>query len=107
MLVTPMAARATRIGCHTDVVTRSTGELIAHAFTPWEWRSRTSVVALVVLFGGWMIVGPVLVLTDDIAPLAMGFRIVVSDVILYFVGLRPALRSLRRWDDSHATRVAA
>jgi len=44
---------------------------------------------------------------DDIAPLAKALNIAAGEVILYFVGLRPALRSLRRWDESHATRSPA
>ena len=79
-------------------------ETIARAASPWEWRSRRSVVVLVIamvaltavgILNGW--------LNNEMNP-------VVAFVFLGLFGVvgfvRPAVRSLRRWDEAHTENAA-
>jgi hypothetical protein len=74
-------------------------EAIAHAATPWEWRSRTSVVVLVLamtaltvamVLDGW--------LNDGVNP---AVATVLGTTFGWLLFVRPAMRSLRRWDERH------
>jgi hypothetical protein len=75
---------------------------IAHAATPWEWRSRWSVLALVVFSSAVGVAVLVDVVTTphyNLATHALHFAVVAAIVALGMV--RPSLRSLRRWDETH------
>jgi len=72
---------------------------IAQAAAPWKWRSRMAVVALVVVA---IIVTVAMVLsawTDE--PSSKNVWVAVWTVVGGLVLVRPAVRSLRRWDDAH------
>jgi hypothetical protein len=76
-------------------------ESIAHAATPWEWRSRAAVVGLVVA----TIAVPVAFIADALSGGDGRIRLVL---VLWYGGfgsllmVRPAIQSLRRWDKCHA-----
>jgi hypothetical protein len=78
---------------------------LAHLASPWEWRSRRSVVALVaasVVLGGAGVAQAVARGPGRSWP----SRVVVGLVevaFVWLVAIRPALRSLRRWDRRHRT----
>ena len=73
---------------------------IAHAATPWEWKSRSAVVALVVVAIAVPIVFVVEAWINDEGANRLW-------ALLWYGGLgsllaiRPAVRSLRRWDERH------
>jgi hypothetical protein len=73
---------------------------IAHAATPWDWRSRAAVVALVVV----AIAVPVAFIIEAWIDADGTNRLMA---LFWYGGLgsllavRPALRALRRWDESH------
>lgn len=83
----------------------SVRDVIAHAATPWEWRSRAWVVALVSI----AIVLPCAFIADAWIGGDGANRLAA---LLWYGGLgglmlvRPAVRSLRRWDKQHRSAVA-
>ena len=79
---------------------RSMREAVAHAATPWEWRSRTSVVALVVVAIAIPLASIAAAWTDDDGANRL-VALVFYGVLGVLVLVRPALRSLRRWDQNH------
>ena len=77
-------------------------DAIAHAATPWEWRSRAAVVALVVVSFALPIAWIISIwLDDDVAsPVVVSL---IWGLLGLWLAVRPAVRSLRRWDEKHAT----
>jgi hypothetical protein len=79
---------------------RAAREAVKHAATPWEWRNRSAVVGLVAVC--------VVVLVAVIAVSWIQLDGTNRFVALLFYGalgsallVRPARRSLRRWDERH------
>lgn len=84
---------------------RRVSNLIAHAFTPWDWQSKVAVevlvVALTVVFGYGVALG---LMAGD----PWSNRLLVTAVnatIGYLVFLRPGLRSWRRWKMAHPSEL--
>jgi hypothetical protein len=79
---------------------RPVREAMAHAAAPWTWRSRSSVVALVVA----AIAIPAAFLAEAVIDSDGTNRFVA---LVWYGGfgllflIRPALRSLGRWDQAH------
>ena len=74
-------------------------EAITHAATPWEWRTRTPVIWLVIACAALFVAGVVLAAQRSAA------SAILNGVILGLLFLLPSVRSLRRWDDAHRSRV--
>ncbi len=76
-------------------------ERVAHAATRWEWRSHALVLALVVAAFALPIVFIVSSwLGGDYG--SPRWASVIYGTLGYWLAVRPALRSLRRWDENHA-----
>jgi uncharacterized membrane protein len=75
---------------------------IAHVFTPWEWRSRWRVLALVAFSTAVGVAALVDVVSKphySLASHVVHFAVVAAAIAFGIV--RPSLRSLRRWDELH------
>lgn len=71
-------------------------EAIAHAATPWAWRSRTRVLALVA------VCVLLTVLAIGLAwPRGLGTAVFQGAIAALLLVL-PAVKSVRRWDRLHA-----
>jgi hypothetical protein len=74
-------------------------EAVAHAATPWKWRSRWTVIVLIIA----TVVFTVAMILDGW--LGEGNNPVLATIVWGGLGslllVRPAIRSLRRWDDAH------
>jgi hypothetical protein len=88
--------RASRIG-HYVRVEGGWREVVAHAATPWEWRLRGRVVALVVVTVVLVLVAVGSALASD----GLNWFELLSVLVLVVVFPIPAIRSLRRWDAEH------
>jgi hypothetical protein len=87
---------------HQAVIVRALRNRVAHVCTPWEWQHRRSVVALVVvattLFVGAIVLG-------FVSGRNIGNGVVLATVdgtVTFLLFVRPALRSLGRWDAATA-----
>ena len=63
-------------------------------------------MVLALLMSSLMVLGPFVILTNDIDPGAKALNIAIGEVWGYFAFVRPAFRSLRAWDASHPARSA-
>jgi hypothetical protein len=73
---------------------------VAHAATPWAWRSKLAVQALAVAAALLFLAGILWALfvgePEDQSPIA---RALMATVVGYFLLLRPGVRSWRRWQE--------
>jgi hypothetical protein len=76
---------------------------IAHACTPWEWRSRGRVLVLVGAAVAVCVAGVVLGWLRGDGLGNSTTLAVISGVALLLLFVRPALRTLRRWDEASRT----
>jgi hypothetical protein len=75
-------------------------QTVAHVASPWEWRTRGRVVALVVLSVvgsgaglGWMLSGS--------RGVSLLLNLPIFGALAYLMWVVPARRALRRWDEAH------
>jgi len=72
-------------------------QVVAHAATPWEWKTRGRVVALVVASVAYpvlfFIIGAV---GQGLTVAQFVVQAMLQGTFVWFACLRPALRSLRR-----------
>ena len=82
---------------------------IAHAATPWDWRSRRRVEAVVGIAVLWGVVALIGALVDSRRAAIGGllFNVLSRAMIWFFLAMRPALRCLRRWDQTQQLPAAA
>ncbi len=76
---------------------------IAHACTPWEWRGRGRVLVLVGAAVAVCVAGMVLGWLRGDGVGNSTTLAVINGVALLFLFVRPALRSLRQWDEASRT----
>src|SRR5262245_35842625 len=72
-------------------------EVVAHAATPWEWRSRARVCALVAACGLLTLLAVGLAWDRRVGKAA--FQGTIAALLLVV----PSVRSVRRWDRRHAS----
>jgi hypothetical protein len=98
-----MASLVSRPGIgHHAFVGKSIAQRVAHAATPWEWRSRSAVSVLlavdVVLFVASLATGA-FGATSGVG--GMTIAAAAHGVLGYLLFLRPGVRSARRWNQLH------
>ena len=78
--------------------------MVAHAGTPWAWRSRGRVVGLVAVMVTASACGAAwFAFSNKEPPWLIGSLALAASYGLlgYFFFVRPSIRSLRRWDIEH------
>ena len=82
---------------------RNWRDVVAHVATPWEWRSRGRVVALVVVavVGTFVTVAWWWLVND-----ARIGAVILNGGISALIWLFPALRCLDHWDERHGPGTA-